>query len=362
MRRAGDSSRAAQAVEDEVGRPRPGSPVLVVEQRPEIAEAAEDAAPSTNTITKTTVPRRSRSRRRCASSGRPPACGHRGRRSSNRQSRATRSGASTPSSANMTRRENASVTKPPKRSRGASCSRSTACSRCSSSRRSGDSDERRPLRPHGRAAARSRRSDGYCAIGRQRLSSRSCSSRGQHSSAASATSGRCSTTSTVLSLDEVGLVLVLDGMGLLVTSRLLGRIAPRLGENRMILTGALFMGGAYLLVLAVANWQAVVPAAVLLGAGFALCHSTLQTARPSSHRRLVRRRSRSSRSRSSSAARWEPPSSACSSRAAGTEHSSSHAVSRSWFSEWPPRDLPPRRRPPRSRVERTSGRVRGPQP
>jgi predicted MFS family arabinose efflux permease len=37
------------------------------------------------------------------------------------------------------------------------------------------------------------------------------------------------------------------------------------------------MGGAYLLVLAVANWQAVVPAAVLLGAGFALCHSTLQT-------------------------------------------------------------------------------------
>jgi predicted MFS family arabinose efflux permease len=80
-----------------------------------------------------------------------------------------------------------------------------------------------------------------------------------------------------LSLNEVGLVLVLDGLGLLVTSRLLGRIAPRLGENRMILTGALFMGGAYLLVLVVANWQAVVPAAVLLGAGFALCHSTLQT-------------------------------------------------------------------------------------
>lgn len=80
-----------------------------------------------------------------------------------------------------------------------------------------------------------------------------------------------------LSLDEVGLVLVLDGVALLVTSRLLGRIAPRLGENRVILAGALFMGGAYLLVLAVASWQAVVPAAVLLGAGFALCHSTLQT-------------------------------------------------------------------------------------
>jgi predicted MFS family arabinose efflux permease len=80
-----------------------------------------------------------------------------------------------------------------------------------------------------------------------------------------------------LSLDEIGLVLVLDGVALLVTSRLLGRISPRLGENRMIPTGALFMGGAYLLVLVVASWQAVVPAAMLLGAGFALCHSTLQT-------------------------------------------------------------------------------------
>lgn len=80
-----------------------------------------------------------------------------------------------------------------------------------------------------------------------------------------------------LSLDEVGLVLVLDGVALLVTSRLIGRIAPRLGEDRMILVGALFMGGAYLLMLVVGNWQAVVPGAVLLGAGFALCHSTLQT-------------------------------------------------------------------------------------
>src|SRR5262249_57126690 len=80
-----------------------------------------------------------------------------------------------------------------------------------------------------------------------------------------------------LSLDEVGLVLVLDGVALLVTSRLIGRIAPRLGEDRMILTGALFMGGAYFLMLAIPNWQAVIPGAVLLGAGFALCHSTLQT-------------------------------------------------------------------------------------
>ena len=83
-------------------------------------------------------------------------------------------------------------------------------------------------------------------------------------------------------------MLVLDGLALLVTTRLLGRIAPRLGENHMILAGALLMGGAYLLVLVVANWRPV-----------------------------------------------------------GTERSSSRAVSRSGFSESPPRDLRLLRRPPR---------------
>ena len=80
-----------------------------------------------------------------------------------------------------------------------------------------------------------------------------------------------------LGLEWVGAVLMLDGIALLVTSRLVGRIAPRLGENRMIVIGGLLMGGAYILALVVGNWQAVVPAAVALGAGFALCHSTLQT-------------------------------------------------------------------------------------
>lgn len=80
-----------------------------------------------------------------------------------------------------------------------------------------------------------------------------------------------------LALEEVGLILMLDGAALLVVSRLVGRIGPRLGENRLILVGGLLMGGAYLLVLAVGAWQATVPGAVALGAGFALCHSTLQT-------------------------------------------------------------------------------------
>jgi predicted MFS family arabinose efflux permease len=80
-----------------------------------------------------------------------------------------------------------------------------------------------------------------------------------------------------LGLEWVGAILMLDGIALLVASRLVGRIAPRLGENRMIVVGGLLMGFAYLFALAVGSWPAVVPAAVALGAGFALCHSTLQT-------------------------------------------------------------------------------------
>lgn len=80
-----------------------------------------------------------------------------------------------------------------------------------------------------------------------------------------------------LRLEWVGAILLLDGLALLVASRSVGRIGPRLGENRMILVGGLLMGGAYLLALAVGTWHAVLPAAVALGAGFALCHSTLQT-------------------------------------------------------------------------------------
>jgi predicted MFS family arabinose efflux permease len=80
-----------------------------------------------------------------------------------------------------------------------------------------------------------------------------------------------------LGLEWVGAILMLDGIALLVTSRLVGRIAPRLGENRMIVVGGLLMGCAYLFALTLGSWQAVVPAAVALGAGFALCHSTLQT-------------------------------------------------------------------------------------
>jgi predicted MFS family arabinose efflux permease len=80
-----------------------------------------------------------------------------------------------------------------------------------------------------------------------------------------------------VSLAGVGLILTLDGAAIFVTGRLMGRIAPRLGEMRLIAVGGALMGGGFLLAWVGGSWQAVVPAAVALGAGFALCHSTLQT-------------------------------------------------------------------------------------
>ena len=118
--------------------------------------------------------------------------------------------------------------------------------------------------------------------------------------------------------------------------------------TRMILAGALLMGGAYLLMLAVASWQAVVPRPCCWGRASPTATRRSRPAQPSSHRRRAGPRSRSSRSRSSSAAQWEPPSSASSSRPAVTERCSSRAASRSRFSDSPLRDSPRRRLPPRS--------------
>lgn len=80
-----------------------------------------------------------------------------------------------------------------------------------------------------------------------------------------------------VSLAGVGLILTLDGAAIFITGRLMGRIAPRLGETRLIAVGGSVMGAGYLLAWVGGTWQAVVPAAIALGVGFAMCHSTLQT-------------------------------------------------------------------------------------
>jgi predicted MFS family arabinose efflux permease len=80
-----------------------------------------------------------------------------------------------------------------------------------------------------------------------------------------------------VSLAGVGLILTLDGAAVFVTSRLIGRVRGVLSEDRLILIGACLMGGGFLFALALGTWQAAVPAVIALGAGFALCHTTLQT-------------------------------------------------------------------------------------
>lgn len=80
-----------------------------------------------------------------------------------------------------------------------------------------------------------------------------------------------------VSLAGVGLILMLDGAAIFVMSRLIGRLGRVLDENRLILVGGSLMAGGYLFALALGTWQATIPAVVALGAGFALCHTTLQT-------------------------------------------------------------------------------------
>ena len=79
-----------------------------------------------------------------------------------------------------------------------------------------------------------------------------------------------------LSYAVIGLIVALDGVAILVTSRAVARLARRFGENRLIVGGGLLMGGAFLFALAVPSWLAVIPAVISLGAGFSLCHTTFQ--------------------------------------------------------------------------------------
>jgi len=79
-----------------------------------------------------------------------------------------------------------------------------------------------------------------------------------------------------LALAWVGLILMLDGVAIFVTSRRIGRIGARFGENRLIAVGGTLMGASFLFVLAFDRWEAAVPAVVAMGVGFALCHTTLQ--------------------------------------------------------------------------------------
>ena len=80
-----------------------------------------------------------------------------------------------------------------------------------------------------------------------------------------------------VSLVTVGLVLMLEGAAIFLTSRNLKRILPKLGENRAIAVGAAMMAVGFLLPWMFTTWVSVIPGVLLIGAGFSICHSTLQT-------------------------------------------------------------------------------------
>jgi predicted MFS family arabinose efflux permease len=80
-------------------------------------------------------------------------------------------------------------------------------------------------------------------------------------------------------LDSLGIGFVLSMLGVaqLVTARLLPRILRRFPERVLLATGGLALGTAYLLSALAGHWLWVAGACLLLGVGFILCHTTLQT-------------------------------------------------------------------------------------
>lgn len=75
----------------------------------------------------------------------------------------------------------------------------------------------------------------------------------------------------------IGLLLGLTGTSQLLAARLLPRLLQRLSERELLLSGGGLMGSAYLLSAWAPNYLWVALACALIGAGFSLCHSTIQT-------------------------------------------------------------------------------------
>lgn len=76
---------------------------------------------------------------------------------------------------------------------------------------------------------------------------------------------------------QIGLVLGLTGVAQMVAAFFLGRLLKRIAERRLLASGGLMMAMAYLMSAFSAHWGLVAAACALMGAGFILCHTTLQT-------------------------------------------------------------------------------------
>src|SRR5688572_28826722 len=76
---------------------------------------------------------------------------------------------------------------------------------------------------------------------------------------------------------HIGFVLSLMGVTQLTTARLLRRLLGRFSERALLAAGGVALGSAYLCSAGVPHWAGVALACALLGVGFILCHTTLQT-------------------------------------------------------------------------------------
>ncbi len=75
----------------------------------------------------------------------------------------------------------------------------------------------------------------------------------------------------------IGLLLGLTGASQLLTARLLPRLLRRVSERELLLAGGSLMGLSYLISAWAPRFVFVGFACALIGAGFSLCHSTIQT-------------------------------------------------------------------------------------
>ncbi len=76
---------------------------------------------------------------------------------------------------------------------------------------------------------------------------------------------------------RIGLLLGLYGVGTMITARLIGRAARRWSSPRLVLGGGLLLATSYLLLLGPHRQLLFAVAMLMMGTGFVLCHSTLQT-------------------------------------------------------------------------------------
>jgi predicted MFS family arabinose efflux permease len=80
-----------------------------------------------------------------------------------------------------------------------------------------------------------------------------------------------------ISFLAIGLVLALYGTGTVLTSRVVGWALRRRKERDLILFGGILLSVIYLAIAAVSWWPLIALPLFVMGAGFALFHSTLQT-------------------------------------------------------------------------------------